>query len=105
MNEAIAVTEEAIERVEAAADPDWLDAAAAAVIQAATHLETLTVDDVWTYMPEDVSTHDNRAMGPVMRRAMVAGLIEPTSDYRLSEQVQCHRNPRRVWKSMRHQQS
>jgi len=91
--------DEGIARVEEAARTMWREAALEAVYQAALNERRFIVDEVWSYMPEGVDTRDLRAMGPVMRRAVKAGWITATSEYRNSTRVSAHSNPRRVWQS------
>lgn len=45
-------------------------------------------------------THEPRAMGAAMRRAERAGWCKPTDDWWLSKRPVCHRNPKRVWRSL-----
>ena len=87
-------------RVEDNAPQLWKDVALDAVYQAARANRRFIVDAVWRYMPNDIHTHDLRAMGPVMRRAIKAGWIAPTTDYINSNRVTAHKNPRRIWQSL-----
>lgn len=86
-------------RVARGASPEWKRHALQAVRACALGRDTFIVDEVWKFMPPDVTTHELRAMGPVMRRAHAFGWIEPTTEFRPSDRISAHRNPRRVWTS------
>ena len=89
-----------IARVDAHAHPDFASAADAAVYAAAKIHPEFVVDVVWAHMPVDgPRTHDARAMGAAILRAVKAGWIVGTDRYQPSAQRACHSNPRRVWKS------
>lgn len=76
---------EAISRVEAHANEDWLDAAMLALQRVARRQAELTTDDVWAVLNTgDASTHEARAIGPVMLRGQREGLIGPTDRIKLS---------------------
>ena len=92
--------DEALERVESNASVEFLATAYGAVKRAAMIHETFIVDDVWQQLPDFAKTHEKRAMGAVVRRAVKEKIIEPTEEYRASQQPQCHGNPRRVWRSL-----
>jgi hypothetical protein len=98
-NDLKSATDDAIERSEAHADPDWKEAAFDAVRRCAQALPVLIVDDVWKHMTGNVDTHDNRALGPVMLRAKREGLIESTGTFRHSY-LRNHGTPRPLWKSL-----
>ena len=92
--------DEAMVRVERNAHEEWKDAALEAVYQAALVNKKFIVDEVWRYMPSDVSTHELRAMGAVMQKAVKAGWITGTGEYRSSAKVTTHKGLRHVWKSL-----
>ena len=92
--------DDAITRVGDNAHQAWKDVALEAVYQAARANRTFIVDEVWRYMPDDISTHDLRAMGPVMLKAIKAGWIVSTDEYTNSARVTAHQNPRRIWQSL-----
>jgi hypothetical protein len=95
--------DEAIERVDQHADPDWKEAALAAVRSVAERAAEFTADDVWeelvTNWP-DAQTHDPRALGPVIRRAVKAGWIEHTGEFRRSKRPESHGCPKSVYRSL-----
>ena len=98
--QAKASRDDAIRRVDANAKVDWKDAADTAVYQAATLLEHITTDDVWTRIPEGVTTHNNKAMGARMTAAAKRGWIERTPVFRATERPERNGAPVRVWRSL-----
>ena len=98
--ESARLREEALAQVEGNAPIIFSEMALDAVKLTAEAHDDFIVDAVWEYMPPGAPTsQDNRAMGPVMRRAKAKGWIEPTDRLRLTKQVKSHRQPRRVWRS------
>lgn len=96
-----AAKEEGMERVDAAADDDWKDAAERAVKDAARSLPEITSDDVMARIAPDVRTHELRALGPVMSRAAKAGWIRKADKApRLCARPSRHRAPLTVWTSL-----
>jgi hypothetical protein len=95
--------DEAIQRVDEHAAPAWKDVAYAAVAHLSSVLPEFTTDEVWYAIAnsDDVTTHELRAMGAVMRRAQRAGLIEPTDRYMASTRAVCHSAPKRIWRAVR----
>jgi len=102
-----------IEAVGQNADPDWMRAAHHAVIAVARRYTRFTTDDVWQELHNrnvaswaatgtwvKHSTHDNRAMGAIMRQAKKDGICEPTGGYQQSTRDVCHGRPVRVWRSL-----
>jgi hypothetical protein len=80
----------------------WKAHARVSLILTAAETEFFIVDDVWKRMPEDApKTHENRAMGAILKWGQKCGYCEPTDEFQPSAQPQCHRNPRRVWKSLK----
>jgi hypothetical protein len=88
----------ALEHVSSSAE-DFIDAAVLAIERVARRCPLFIVDEVWRELG-DVTTPEKRAMGAAMQRAHHARLIAPTQDFQASTQVQCHANPRRVWRSL-----
>lgn len=86
-------------RVAMQAAPGFADAAREAIVAACRRHGSFIVDEVWAEMPRGITTGDKRAMGAAMRDAARSGLIEATDTFRPSSQVQCHANPRRVWRA------
>lgn len=74
--DALQQADEAIERVEKNADPEWMEAATRAVWERSRLGETFTTDEVMEDLESvNVSTHDARALGPVIRKAIKRGMI------------------------------
>ena len=92
--------DEAVDRAARNAAPAFNDLAFAAVCRVAKRRHRFIVDMVWAELGEAAPTHEKRAMGAVMVKASRAGIIEPTDEFRASEQRNCHSNPRRVWRSL-----
>lgn len=97
------VREEAIARADEHVTPSWRDHADAMILATAKRLPEFTSEDVWDSGLErpEVGSADGDALGPAMRRAKLAGIIENTG--RLSQATnrpQRHNNPKRVWRSL-----
>lgn len=96
-------TEAAIKRAGDHANDRWKIAAMRALIAAASDLDTLTIDDVWERLtPTGHVTHENRAMGAIMKRGAALGYIEATTEHRPLRRVteRRHGRPVRVWRSL-----
>ena len=93
--------EQAIKTAGDHADTDWKEIAYEAVLRTARDLDSFIVDEVWKRMPRGFSTHENRAMGAVIRRAVSKGVISKTSHYIPSTKTSSHGAMRVVWKSNR----
>ena len=100
---AIALLEDAIERVGLNADQLWALEAFKIVEMLSIQRHDFTTDDVWEWMNQmhpTLTTHEPRAMGAVMRRASQMGLCVPTERYSKSLRPECHRRPIRVWQGI-----
>jgi len=92
---------DALQRVDEHADPDWRDVAYQCVIAVARRCATFTTDQVIEELSRyAVSTHEGRALGPVMMRAQRNSIIVSTNQFVNSEAVSRHRAPKRVWASL-----
>jgi hypothetical protein len=102
MNEATIARDAAIETVASGADQHWLDIAFDCVCTVAARHETFIVDAVWRELEsrDYKEPPEGRAMGAVMVRAVKAGIITGTTEYRASDRRSAHANPRRVWRSL-----
>ena len=92
--------DEAIDRVEANAEPDWKEEAEQAVLDVARRGNLFTTDDIWKELAlRFVSPpHEPRAMGAVFRRLAAAKLIRPLADdFQKSIMTSCHRRPKQKW--------
>ena len=100
---AMALTQQAINQVEENANQQWMDEALEVVKRLSKTFNLFTTDDVWNwmqYLHPDSETHDNRAMGAVMRKAARGKLCIPTDKYIKSTRTSCHHRPIRVWKGI-----
>lgn len=92
----------ALLQVEEHAQPDWKERAYAIVAHLSSVLPEFTTDNVWYQLASDgMETHENRAMGAIMRKAARAGLIEPTGRYAQSSRRVCHSRPMMIWRAVR----
>lgn len=81
-NQARQETEEAMKRVEKNANQRWSDECAHVIWRLAKSKEPFTTDEVMTIMAESpYKTHEPRALGPVINRALRKKVIKPTGDY------------------------
>lgn len=92
---------DAIERAEINADSTWRDVALDAVRRTAGQHHEFTTDAVLTVLESaPASTHELRALGPVMIQAQKCGWIEPTDRFENSRSVSRHKAPKRIWRSL-----
>lgn len=91
--------DEAIRRGDVAADPQWKERAYQALLACARANPTFIVDQVWEYLAREDVPKEPRAMGAILIRGAKEGVIARTREYRLSDRVSAHRNPRVVWQS------
>ena len=84
------------------ADHDWKVEAARIVRYLASTREEFTTDAVWYLLEQftDVSTHEPRAMGPIMLAAAKNGQIRATDRTTKSVRVVNHMRPIQVWRSL-----
>jgi hypothetical protein len=87
--------DDALVQVEENAEPDWSEQAYLALRKTAERKAEFISDDVWA-MGLD-STREDRALGPVFRRASREGWIEKTDRVRPS--VRSHLSGKPVWRS------
>ena len=90
-------------RAERHADPYWWSCMLEAGREAALRKPYLYTDDIVRWCKEhhpNASTHEPRAIGPLMRELCRTEVILPTQDWVQSTQAQCHRRPMQVWFSL-----
>jgi len=92
--------DDAINKVEAHANPEWNEVAYLTAKRVAASKHYFISEDVWDALPSDIGTHEPRAMGAIMRRLRKEKLIEPTSQFVTSPSPLGHGRPSRVWKSV-----
>lgn len=95
--------DDAMSRARAHADPEFAATALGVVHDIASRQEYLTADDVWEGLDGRVSTHDNRALGPILDQAKVEGWIDPTDRHIPTRRADNHARPIRVWRSRLYQ--
>lgn len=90
--DAIEAREDGIARSGRHADPEWWDAAFAAIVCAACAHVDFTADDVRARIDLNVTTHQPAALGHVFRAAQRAGLIEKAGYVRPTRDPIRHRD-------------
>lgn len=96
-----ALKQEGMANVEEGAGAEFRDLALDAVFRVASFRKEFVSDDVWVALDGQAAGRaDNRALGPVMRRAQGLGWIAPTGMFVLTAQARRHRSPVRVWRSL-----
>lgn len=88
--------QEGMRRADEHADVDWKDEFDNALWWAATTQPEFTSAYVLTLMPDWVTTHELRAVGPRMRAAAKHGWITGTGR---TTQTGSHKRPQAIWKS------
>jgi hypothetical protein len=90
-----------MERAWENASMNWKAAAAAIVRHLAKTEEEFTTDEVWEHLDElGFTTHENRAMGAVMRSAAMESLILKTDRVVPTTRPSANRRPVAVWRSL-----
>ena len=93
--------DEAMDRVDKHADIDWLAEAQKAVFKTATEMPYFTSDDVHERISAIASTHEPRALGPVMMRAVKDHwMMKAMCPSAPSRRKSLHASPRTVWQSL-----
>lgn len=96
------LAEAAIQTVEEHADRVWLSAAKQIVWDLIRDGRPFSTDDVWARLDTlDVTTHEPRALGAVLRAARKAGYIAPSGDYVKTCRPEAHSRPIPVWAPVR----
>lgn len=94
--------DEAMARVDEHAEEEWKRAALDAIEAVATWRDEFTTDAVWWMLDHSGAgdAREARVMGPLMTEAARRGWIARTDRTHNSVRVECHANPKRVWKSL-----
>lgn len=89
----------AIDGVEANADPQWLDAALAVIVDLAERFPSFTSDDIWESLAKGGhrGPREKRALGAVMRTAVRQKIARPLNQVHGSVSTVNHGRPLRVW--------
>jgi len=95
------LTDEAIQRADDHARATWKEAALDGVRVLSFSKERFTTDDVWEYLESaGRTTHEPRAMGAIMRKAVKEGFIRNTGEFVKSRRPECHCRPVAVWEAV-----
>lgn len=96
---AVAVGEEAIDRVEANAPEEWLDAVERIVRDDFVPGQSFTTDYIWARLADLAvdPPHEPRAMGAAIRRLKAGKVIRHTGTYVRSIRKEHHGGPVAVW--------
>ncbi len=100
-----AAKQDGMDRAERHANPDWWLFMLAAARDVALRKEAYNTDDLERIRQDRQGprTHENRAMGPLMREAQRLGYCVPTQDWTPSSQRGNHRRPMMTWYSLIYQ--
>lgn len=102
LEDAIAARDKGIQQAEDHAHQQWLDVAYNAIVTLAQQKDTFTADDLWRIIDwTGATTHEPRAMGAVVKRAVRDGIIEPTGSYVKSARKVNHARPQPVYRGLR----
>lgn len=97
-------TDQAISRGHKNADTTWKSMALECVKAICMKHEYFTMNEVrWLIKSSPIKTHDNRAVGGVMKTAKSLGWIEPSGQTIVSKVG--HKSPLQVWKSKLYKQT
>jgi hypothetical protein len=94
---------EGMDRAERHADPHWWAAMLESGKEVALRKPFFFTDDIVKYCSEhhpNATTHEHRAIGPLMRELARMEVCEPTQDWVPSSQKQNHKRPMQVWWSL-----
>lgn len=87
--------------IEEAADDQWWEMALSTLRRVCESQNELTTDDLWEHIDASgESTHERRAMGPLMKAGEARGWCVPTDRVRNSSRPICHTRPLRIWQSL-----
>jgi len=97
----IMLTNAAIKKADDHANAEWKEAALDIVRVLSFSTERFTTDDVWEYLESaGRTTHEPRAMGAIMRKAVKEGYIRSTGEFVKSRRPECHCRPVAVWEAV-----
>ena len=97
--------EDGMYRVESNANSEWKDAALKVVLHYAKHKPHITVNDLWEGMDTlGLTTHNNKASGPVFLKAARNNWIEKTNQTDTSSRPTRHKGEVRIWRSLLYRQ-
>lgn len=94
----------ALDQVEANTSSDWGELFYSTIEAVASEMQEFSTDEVWerlSRMPNVPKQHQPRAAGPVVIRAMKAGVIRKADKLpRKSNRASCHHRPIAVYESL-----
>lgn len=94
---------EGIAKADAAANPTWKDYMYDLVVEVAKNKQQFTSDDVFELHDTDPTapiTHERRAFGPVILRAMRNGICTSSGQWVPSVRPEVHMNRITLWNSL-----
>jgi len=90
-----------MDRAQSNANDEWKDAALKIIRHYAKHCEYVSVNDLWAGMETlGLSTHENRASGPIFKKAATLGWIEKTNTTIKTTRAQRNSGDVRLWRSL-----
>lgn len=91
-------TDRAVHYAGAFAEPEWYRAAEYALEVLIRRGNNFTTDELHKELQNyEVSTHEPRALGAIIRQASKNGLIRSTGQFKKSTRPECHRRPVSIW--------
>jgi hypothetical protein len=90
-------------RAALAADPHWHHCMMLSAKEIAWRKPFFDTEDIVRWCREhhpNATTHEMRAIGPLMRNVVKQGFGEPIDEWNMSTLPQCHRRPMRAYRSL-----
>jgi hypothetical protein len=100
--DALAAKADGMDRAERHADPHWMRTMLILGVEVAKRRPKFIAPDIERMRRElhpNVTTHEPRAMGPVMTNLHSLGVCEPTDEFKGSGHKSDHNNLSRIWAS------
>lgn len=100
--------DEAVKRASQHANPFWKLEMMKVIRQVCVQNADFTADAIMELYAQDTTrpqTHNDRALGGLMKTAANRGYCVPTGAFRNSCRVSCHRRPLAVWRSLIYQEN
>ena len=92
-----------MDRAKRHSDPEWYRCMLICAQEVARNRPFFTTDEVVklkVYLFPNATTHEQRAIGPLMKDVAKLGYCVRTGDWHESSQAQNHRRPQRMWSSL-----
>lgn len=90
--------DQAIAEAEDQAMPDWLAEVTRILNQLIHDGDEFTTDDIWAKLPAELTTHEPRALGGLLKSAATTGRIHKVG-YRPTTRPEAHARPIPIWKA------